>query len=380
MWSRAIRLVVSILLPAVFLYLFFRSIDLGKLAESLRNVGAGWWLLILAALIQVLHLILRAARWRILLGPLKKDVGYYNLVSTISIGYLVTMLLPGRLGEVLRPVLLAGRENISKGGAIATILLERLMDALTVATLFAIYLIFFLGPPGGMGREAAAGISVGWGVAMGLFIVLSFPILYAMVHFRSSVARLLERIVPERGRAGAAIHRIFHAVVDGFEVMKGGRALVAAWSYSFLIWLVIAFSIWFSVRAFGIEISLPGSLLMLGALTFGIAIPTQGGVGTYEWFGQQALTRFFGVDPSTAAAAILVMHVFAVGPVIILGFGFIWKEGLSFSRLTAGARTGSNGGAALAPDPAQGGPKRSKEPGVEEPASAASRRAAGVDP
>src|SRR5437867_116659 len=140
MWSRLIRLTVLILLPAVFLYFFFRGIDLDKLVESLRNVGAGWWLLILAAGIQVVHCILRGARWRILLGPLKKDVGYYNLISTISIGYMVTMLGPLRLGEVLRPLLLAGRENISKGGAIATILLERLMDALTVASLFAIYL------------------------------------------------------------------------------------------------------------------------------------------------------------------------------------------------------------------------------------------------
>src|SRR5262249_37768232 len=155
----------------------------------------GWWLLFLAAGIQVVHCILRAARWRILLGPLKKQIGWYNLVSTISIGYMVTMLLPGRLGEVLRPVLLAGREEIRSGGAIATILLERLMHARPVAPLFAISLLFFLGPEGGMGREAAGGMSVGWGVIMGLFIVLSFPLLYAVVPFREAAARLLARVV-----------------------------------------------------------------------------------------------------------------------------------------------------------------------------------------
>jgi uncharacterized membrane protein YbhN (UPF0104 family) len=189
-------------------------------------------------------------------------------------------------------------------------------------------------------------MSVGWGVVMGLFIVLSFPLLYAVVHLRARAAALLERVVRGDSRAGSAIHKVFHTVVDGFEVIKGGRALIAAWSYSFLIWMVIAFSIWFSVRAFGIEIPLPGSLLMLGALTFGIAIPTQGGVGTYEWFGQQALSRFFGVDPSTAAAAILVMHVFAVGPVIIMGFGFLWKEGLSFSGLTSRTKVGGDAASA----------------------------------
>jgi len=379
MWSRLIKFSVSVILPLVFLYWFFRGIDRGKLADSLENVGAGWWLLILAAGIQVVHCLLRAARWRILLGPLKKDVGYYNLISTISIGYMVTMLGPLRLGEVLRPVLLAGRENISKGGAIATILLERLMDALTVASLFAIYLIFFLGPEGGMGREAAAGMSVGWGVLMGSFIVLSFPLLYAVVHFRARVAGLLERVVKEESRAGKAIHAVFHAVVDGFEVIKGGRALLAAWSYSFLIWLTIAFSIWFSVRAFGIHIPLQGSLLMLGALTLGIAIPTPGGVGGYDLLGQQALIRFFGVDPSTAAAAILVMHAFAIGPVIIMGFAFLWKDGLSFSGVTARAKAGADGTAANC-EPAGVAAKTEPAPaGIGASPAAPARRATGAD-
>ena len=336
MWSRRIRLLLALAISALFLYLFFRGIDPGRLVGSLTKVGAGWWLLVLTALIQVLHVYLRAARWRILLGPLKKDLGWYNMISTISLGYMVTMLLPGRIGEVVRPVLFASRERISKSGTFATILLERLMDALTVSTYFAIYLIFFLGPAGGRSREAAAGLSLGWGVAAGAAIVVSFPLLWAFVHFRHRVAAVLERVIPKSGRAGLTVHLIFHGIVDGFEVLKGFRALVAAWAYSFLIWAVIAWGIWFSVRAFGIALPISGSLLMLGVLTLGIAIPTQGGVGTYEWFGQQGLTRFYGVDPSQAAAAVLVMHVVSVGPVILMGFYFLWREGLSFSGLTQG--------------------------------------------
>ena len=189
MWSRALRLMVTIVLPAFFLYLFARRIDPHELKESLQGVGHGWWLLILAAFIQILHLILRSLRWRILLEPQKKGIGYYNLLSTVSIGYLVTMLLPGRIGEVLRPILLANRENISKTGSLATILLERLMDALSVASLTAIYLIFFTGGEGSMGQQAMAGIGTGWAVAAGTVIVLSFPALWAVVHFRTVVAR-----------------------------------------------------------------------------------------------------------------------------------------------------------------------------------------------
>src|SRR5262249_31427940 len=133
-------------------------------------------------------------------------------------------------------------------------------------------------------------------------------------------------------------HKIFHNIVDGFEILEGGWTFLLAWAWSFAIWLIIAFSIWFSVKAFGIDISLPGSLLMMAALTFGIAIPTPGGVGGYELLGQQALVLFFGVDPSRAAAAVLVMHVFAISPSILMGFVFLWREGLSFSTVAGGAR------------------------------------------
>jgi len=339
MWSRALKLLVTVILPGFFLYLFARRIELSELKAAVAGVGAGWWLLILAAFIQVLHLVLRAARWRILLRPMKREMGYYNLLSTISIGYLVTMLVPGRIGEVLRPILLAKREKISKSGSLATILLERLMDGVAVASFLAIYLLFFLGEPDSAGRQAMAGIGKGWGVAFGAIVVLSFPMLWAMVHFRGRVASVLARISPEESRIGKLVHQIFHGVADGFEVLRGGRALLAAWAYTYLIWAIIAFSIWFSLMAFGIRLPISGALLMLGALVFGIAIPTQGGVGTYEYFGQEALTRFFGIDPSAAGAAVLVMHVFAVGPVILTGFYFLWREGLSLSGLKAAVRS-----------------------------------------
>ena len=107
-------------------------------------------------------------------------------------------------------------------------------------------------------------------------------------------------------------------------------------------------------------------------------------MGTYEWFGQQALTRFFGVDPSAAAAAILVMHVFAVGPVIIMGFAFLWRDGLSFSGLTRGVRSGGEGtvvdGNSLLPASRAIGEAARPQPPLEDAAlSPSARPATGAD-
>lgn len=352
MWLRALKTTLAILLPVFFLFLFFRSIDRHEFVRAVASVTVGGWLLlVLAALVQLLHLALRAARWRILLNPMKKGIGYYNLSSTICIGYMVTMLLPGRIGEVLRPVMLAARERITKSGSLATVILERLMDGLAVASLLAIYLVFFW-DSGTEGAGASDGIGGRGAVIFGGLILVSFPMLWALVHFRKQAARLLGRLIREDGKLGKTVHGIFHGVVDGFEVLKGGRALLAAWTYTFLIWIIISFSIWFSLLAFNIRIPMAGSLLMLAALTIGIAIPTQGGVGTYEWFGQEALVRFFGIEASTAGAAVLVLHVFAITPVILLGLWFVWREGLSFSGLKAEVRGVEGAGVAPEAGPA----------------------------
>src|ERR671911_240084 len=52
-----------------------------------------------------------------------------------------TFLLPARAGEVIRPYLLARREGLPATAAFATIILERLLDLVTVLGLFAVFVL-----------------------------------------------------------------------------------------------------------------------------------------------------------------------------------------------------------------------------------------------
>jgi uncharacterized protein (TIRG00374 family) len=117
--------------------------------------------------------------------------------------------------------------------------------------------------------------------------------------------------------------------------MKGLAPLTLAWAQSFTIWVAVAASIWASLAAFGLDLRFVDSLFMLALLNIGIAAPTPGGVGSYEYMGQLGLVQVFGVEPNHAAAAILVTHAFSIGPVIVLGIGLLWREGLSMRALTS---------------------------------------------
>jgi len=329
MIKRGLRITVSFLLAAVFLFLFFRNLDFGEILENVRHAKPQW--LAVAVVMQLIHLTLRCLRWRILLAPIKRKIGFYNLFSTTSIGYLVTMVLPLRLGEILRPIMLGQRERISKSGTVATCVLERLMDALSVALLLGVYLLFFLRiPEGGPGALEMGQVRQA-GLVLGLGTLAIFPVLYLLVHYRQ---RLYELVSRRAGGEEAMLPRLLHAFLGGFDAVKGGWVFTMAWIQSIAIWLVITASVWASLEAFDIGLGFADSLLMMALLTIGIAVPTQGGVGTYEYAGKLGLVVFFGVEPNRAAATILVTHLFAVGPVILIGAILLWKEGLSFRSLS----------------------------------------------
>jgi glycosyltransferase 2 family protein len=327
--KRALRVIVSFVAAAAFLGLFFWKLDARDVLHHMAGADPAW--LGAAVLLQGVHLVLRSLRWRILLAPMKRRIGFYNLFSTTAIGYLLSFVF-FRIGEVLRPVLLAQREGIQKSGAIATCVLERLMDALSVALLLGVYLIFFFeAPPGGTGTLDMNQVRSA-GIAVGAIMMAGFPVLFAAVHWRR---RLMAHVDRWAGGPQAFVPRLLHGFLDGFDSMRGLRAFSTAWAQSFAIWLVISGTIWVSLAAFGLDLRFVDSLFMLSLLNIGIAAPTPGGVGSYEYMGQLGLVQVFGVEPNRAAAAILVTHAFAIVPTMLVGAWFLWREGLSFRTLTS---------------------------------------------
>ncbi|HET9481549.1 MAG TPA: lysylphosphatidylglycerol synthase transmembrane domain-containing protein [Candidatus Polarisedimenticolia bacterium] len=340
MLKRGLRVTVSFLLAAGFLLLFFWKLDFRRILEHMGEARPIW--LGAAVVAQLIHLTLRSYRWRILVSPMRRGVGFYNLFSATAIGYLLSFVL-FRVGEVVRPMMLAQREGISRSGTLATCVLERLMDFLSVGLLLGVYLVFFFSPPEAgtgaldMERVRQAGLLLGAGA------LSIFPALYFLVHYRQRIFNWLNR---RSSGESSLLSRLLHSFLGGFDAIKEGWAFALAWTQSIAIWLVIAASIWVSLRAFDLTVGFTDSLLMMALLTIGIAVPTPGGVGSYEYAGQLGLTGMFGVEANRAAATILVTHAFAIGPVMILGAILLWKEGLTLRSLSRITREAAPAGAA----------------------------------
>src|SRR5438128_3878535 len=138
------RTIVVLALAVGLLALFLRNVDLWQVAGEIARAKPQWLALSLATMF--VNLAIRAWRWKFLLEPLGPTT-FANAFRATAVGFAATSVLPARAGEVIRPYFLARtdrrHERMTATGAFATIILERLLDVITVLVLLASYVFVF---------------------------------------------------------------------------------------------------------------------------------------------------------------------------------------------------------------------------------------------
>ena len=84
--------------------------------------------------------LLARRRWQALLAPIG-GASFRNAFRITVIGFTATNLLPGRLGEIVRPYLIARVEPVAAPAAFATVVIERVLDLGCVMLLFGVFLL-----------------------------------------------------------------------------------------------------------------------------------------------------------------------------------------------------------------------------------------------
>ena len=314
-------------------------LTLGLLAVFLRSVDvSGVWMetrraspvpLLLAVVATGITYAVRAFRWQYLLAPIGAT-RFSTAFQTTVIGFAATFLLPARAGEVVRPYLLARRENLNATAAFATIILERLLDLLVVLLLFAAFVLTaepatVSGDPAFFARVKFGGLMAGavaTAGAIGLFALAGHP------ERMGRLALRVERVLPER--LARVVATFVETFAQGLAVMRQPRRLLVSLVLSLPLWLAIAAGIWLTSRAFHITFPYPASFLVMTILVVGVAVPTPGAVGGFHLAYQIAVESFFGVPPDRAVGAAIVLHAISFVPVTLLGIVFMAREGLTF--------------------------------------------------
>lgn len=338
MSKRALHLAVSLLLAAVLLALFLWNVDLAEVGVAMARVELD--LLGLCLVLIMASYWLRALRWQIILRPLG-GVRHSSVVLATATGYAAMGLLPARMGDVVRPLLLARRENRPASGALASVVVERIFDLWTV---LAFFFLFTLDPPemAFAGPEATAALDAltltGYGIGAGL-VVLTL-ILLGLARFQERFVVLAAAPVGRvKERWRRPVERFLMSFVDGFRTLERPRDLLLALVLSVLIWFLIYWQVKVTLLAFAITVPLRATYLLVVISIVGLAIPTPAGVGGFHKAVQIGLTLFFAVDLNLATSVAIIHHAMSFIPITVVGLLCLPAFGVSLREIDSLAET-----------------------------------------
>ena len=324
--SRYFRSVAVIGLTCGLIAFFLRNADWVSVLAELRRARFDF---IGAALVAMtMSFVVRVKRWQLLLVPLGQ-IGFEPAASATSIGFAITALLPGRLGEIVRPYLLARREHLGTGAAFATIVIERFLDLLILVFLLGVSLVFLGDVLDREGDLLLAGLEAGGLLAgcVALIGLVSAGVVVRQPHWITVGLAAVHRRLPER--TGDAVSGFVVRFVSGFGAVGDPVRLLRALGWSVAVWGFVAVSAWCTCAALGILLPPSGSLLLTVLMAIGVAVPTPGGVGGFHAVVQLGLTSLFSAHIDVSTGAAIVLHVVAFGPVTVAGCIWMVRDGVT---------------------------------------------------
>ena len=320
------RLWVGIVFSAVFLALALTGIEWGQVWQAFRQ--ADWRYLLVAAAMLVAFLVARAVRWRILLGP---TVHLREAFAVTNIGYLVSNVLPLRLGDPARGVAIGLGGRVKVSAALTTVVVERVLDMLIVVLLLA-FTLPFVGEAGWLRSAGLAGGLAG-AIALAVLVTLALRPAWSERALRW-VLRVMPRLDEERWVAR------LHGFLEGLAALRSPRRATGLLGWSVVIWMCSAGFYFGVLRAFIARPTLVQAVFLTCAIGLGVALPSSpGAMGVFHSVARYALQLPFGVANEQAVAIAFTSHALNYVLMSLLGLAGLLDQNLSLSALRSGVST-----------------------------------------
>jgi len=321
---------VGALVSVGFSYYALLNLQLEKVWEALSRFRILW--LLPAVAVYFVAVFLRTYRWHYLLRHMK-SVPVKRLFPVVTIGYMGNNVYPFRAGEVIRAYVLKRKENVSGSASLATIVVERIFDGLTMLT-FVFAIIPFVPAAQRFRTTLAVTSLLFFGTLTAFFLIASSPQRTERIY-----GWFVNWLVPARFRD--TVRGILDKFLVGLQVLRRGRDLLLVFGVSIALWLVEAGKYWFVMHGFrqaGVAIDVPFHALVFTAalvnLATSIPLPTIGYIGPFEVVGKESL-MLFGVGEEVALGFMLALHAALWFPITMLGFYYMVRESISWAELSA---------------------------------------------
>jgi uncharacterized protein (TIRG00374 family) len=324
--SRTWRFLVPFVISAGLLAFLFYSVR-DQLSEIPGDVLKSDWRLIPPAIgLYFVGVWLRSVRWRVLLP--EHSVKTATLFRALVVGLAVNDVLPFRVGEVARAYLLAQWCRIPYGTTVASLVVERVLDGLSLAFLLLLALTLVpTAPP----YLVAGGVLVAAGFLAGAGLLVLAAWRASAV---TAVARLAGRFLP--ARLGPLIEQLATSFARSLTQVHSPGRFARLLGLSLLAWCVELGVFFVLLISFRLPATYPLALLVGSAANFATLVPSSPGyAGTFDFALKQVLQDVAGVAAVPATAYVLVVHyVTLIFPVVVVGTLVLWRSHMSFGQIT----------------------------------------------
>ncbi|MEX0723924.1 MAG: lysylphosphatidylglycerol synthase transmembrane domain-containing protein [Gracilimonas sp.] len=318
--KKALKIVGSVLLGVLFLWLAFREVEFSEVVESTRGMS-WWWILPFAVTTLGAHYI-RALRWEMLFTNKEKVPSKTTLFTGVMFGYLVNIPLP-RVGEVARPVYVAKQVDESSSKIIGTIVLERIVDVIGMLLLMAFVVVFLIADPQVLSRLFGIDIT-NYDTQLALFLTISKYGIIAIAGLAALYWLFKKAAEQTEGKIADLAHkiqRIIRTFVDGVLAIRELKNWPLFIFHSLLIWVFYISMTYIGFFMFDMQgeyrLGFTEATVLTVVSAVGIAIPTPGGIGTYHLFITKALFIFYAVPEATGLAYATIAHAATLTLVIL---------------------------------------------------------------
>ncbi len=332
-------LVLGIAVSALFLYLGLRGLHLDDVWNDVRHAHMGW--LVPAVGVYFLAVWGRTWRWHYLLRSIK-PIPLRSLFPVVVIGYMGNNVYPFRAGEVIRAYVLRRNEGVNIPASLATIVIERIFDGLVMLIFVFVALPFADFKEDWLRNVVVLSTLLFWGAFMVFLAMAARP-----ARTRRLYIWLIERLLPSKLRA--PVQRLADHFMLGLENLRHPRDVWMTLVSSIFIWLTETTKYWFVMHAFDFHVSFFVLMVMTAVVNLATTLPSSPGyVGTFDTPGIATL-KAYGVSETVAASYTLVLHAALWLPITLLGFYYLYRQGLGWGDFRRAQQVASQERAAEVP-------------------------------
>lgn len=329
--AQTAKVVASVAVSAFFIWLTLRRTDLSEILAALRSANY-LYLLPYVAVTASIHFI-RVWRWGILLEPVGRP-SFARLNSAGAIGFMALVILPFRLGELARPLLIAEKGRIRRSAAMASVVVERVVDGLSMAVVLVVALLF--ADPVTSDRRTIAWARGGGFIVFGFFLsILAFLV---VAHLKRELAvRLIHALAsPLSASLARRTAGMMDAFIGALKVVPDRRKIALFGLLTLAYWGINGAGMALLSRGFGLELSAVQAFAVLGVLVVGVMIPAGPGMlGTFQGAVILGMNLFFPDQAVQGAVQAFAWILWAAqfGQQVLFGLFFLVRGHVSFGSL-----------------------------------------------